>query len=453
MKNIFKTTIIASLAIALGSCDLDLEPVSAIGENAFFNTTEEVEAGVIAMYDGLQDVVSREFALTEMRSGNTESRSGEGDWAQFESFEVRPTNVAITNYWTYNYNVIFRANTVLKHLDVVSDSSLYNQYEAEARFVRALAYFNLARTYGGVPLIDQVVIQSDKEFFERKTYDETMEFIVDDLEFAVDNLRSRSEMMEGRATSGAAKTLLAKVYLTLDNYADALPLLNDVTADADYALVDNYSDVFYNENNSEIIFNIQFVNDNTTESQDFSFEMTLVGAIVLNQVTDHFKAAVSGDDTERLPVLINPLVDTEVGKYISSSSNARQCGNDWIVLRLADALLLKAEAIMAGNASTTNSDAIDAYNLVRARVGLSTLATDGSETLTKDMLLNERRVELAFENHYIYDLIRFGEAENVLGAIAASNGDTFTPTDLIMPIPQREIDTSDGLLTQNPGYL
>lgn len=83
---------------------------------------------------------------------------------------------------------------------------------------------------------------------------------------------------------------------------------------------------------------------------------------------------------------------------------------------------------------------------------MTPLAEDGSVTLTKQMLLDERRVELAFENHRFYDLIRFGEAENVLGAFAASKGYTFGPTDLLLPIPQREINVSGGALVQNPGY-
>ena len=122
------------------------------------------------------------------------------------------------------------------------------------------------------------------------------------------------------------------------------------------------------------------------------------------------------------------------------------------VLRLADIYLLYAEAIMEGAQSTQNLTAIRAYNAVRDRVGLPTLAVDGSASLTLDDLLYERRMELAFENHRFYDLIRTGKAIDILGNFASTYGFRFSSTDLLLPIPQEEINVSRGLLSQNPGY-
>ncbi|MEL6135408.1 MAG: RagB/SusD family nutrient uptake outer membrane protein, partial [Bacteroidota bacterium] len=113
-------------AVMLTGCmedRLNLSPLSAIGENGFYTNADEVEGAVIAIYDGLQAVPLREFALTEMRSDNTQTKTSEGDWAQFESYEVQPTNLAIGDYWSANYNVIFRANRVLENLEVVEEDS------------------------------------------------------------------------------------------------------------------------------------------------------------------------------------------------------------------------------------------------------------------------------------------------------------------------------------------
>lgn len=460
MKSLNKSILVLFAFLMIASCEdkLNLEPISAIGENGFFTSQDEVEAAVIGIYDGLQAVPLREFALTEMRSDNTVTRTSEGDWAQFESYNVKSTNMAISDYWSSNYNVIFRANKVLENLDVVASESKKAQFEGEAKFVRALCYFNLVRAYGGVPIVDKVIIQSDTDYFMRSTVDEVFTFIINDLTDATADLPTRSQILEGRATSGAANALLAKVYLTQGNYTQAEPLLEALIASSDYALVDEYSDVFYAELNSEIIFAIQYLddagdNDDGGESQDFSFEMTPGGrASGLNHITDDFIASLDPLDTERTSVLLRSGGNSEVGKFVTTSSNARQCGNDWIVLRLADVYLMHAEAIMAGSASTNSISAITSYNAVRDRAGLSTLAVDGSATLTQQMLLDERRVELAFENHRLYDLIRFGVAESVLGDFAAANGYNFTGTDLLLPIPQREYDTSDGILKQNPGY-
>ncbi len=457
IKNkIYKTSLFFLGMILLFSCskeDLNLSPKSSIGDNAFYTDEEEVLGAVIAIYDGLQNVPLREFALTEMRSDNTRSNSSEGDWGQFERFDVQPTNLATGQYWTDNYNVIFRSNRVIENLDVVEDQSARSQFEGEAKFTRALAHFNLVRAYGDVPLLDRVIIQTDTDYFDRDAVNDVLAFIASDLSEAMSLLPSQSESYFGRATSGAAAALLAKVYLTQGNYSGAETLLNQIIESNEYTLVDEYNDIFYNEQNSEIIFAIPYLDDDANESQDFSFEMTIGGVRSgLNFLTDDFNAAMDPMDLERLPVLVDALDPRATGKYLTSSSNARLCGNDWIVLRLADVLLMHAEAIMAGNDATNDLDAIISYNAIRTRVGLSTLALDGSATLTQQMLLDERRMELAFENHRLYDLIRFGVAEAVLGAFATSEGYNFSATDLLLPIPQGEINVSQGLLEQNPGY-
>ena len=230
-------------------------------------------------------------------------------------------------------------------------------------------------------------------------------------------------------------------------------MLTAIIASTDYELEDNYADVFYNEGNDEIIFAIPYLDDDINESQDFSFEMTAGGVRSgLNYLTTDFLAKINPFDTARRPVLQNQLATAEVGKFISRSTNARLCGNDWIVLRLADVYLMHVEAKMAGMASTQNLEAIASFNAVRTRVGLNEIATDGSGEITLDMLLDERRYELAFENHRFYDLVRTGKAQTVLSAFATGEGYIFNSTDLLLPIPQGEINVSRGLLIQNPGY-
>jgi hypothetical protein len=121
-------------------------------------------------------------------------------------------------------------------------------------------------------------------------------------------------------------------------------------------------------------------------------------------------------------------------------------------MRFADVLLMHAEAILAGGNTTSDLAAIASYNKVRNRAGMSELPIDGTGSLTKDMLLYDRRIELAFENHRMYDLVRYGVAEAVLGAYANQAGFPFSATSLLLPIPQREINSSFGAITQNPGY-
>lgn len=428
---------------------LNLEPISAVKGDNFYTNSDEVESAVIAIYDGLQAVPLREFAMTEMRSDNTKTKSSEGEWAQFEEFDVQPTNQAISGYWIANYNVIFRANRVLENLDVVINETLKNQFEGEAKFARALAHFNLVRAFGNVPLVDKVVGEDETEYFDNDTPETVFAAIETDLNDAAAIL-PRS-IAFGRASQGAANGMLAKVKLTLGDYSGAEALLSAIVSSNDYALQDEYRDVFFNEGNEEILFAIPYTDDDLFESQDFSFEMTLGGQVSgLNFITTDLATAFSQAGEERLDVLVNPLSTTESGKFLTRSTDARLCGNDWIVLRHADVLLMQSEAILAGADSTMSVVAIDAYNAVRTRAGMSIIEEEG--VLTKDLLLAERRIELAFENHRLYDLIRFGKANDVLFDFATANGTLFRPTDLILPIPQAQINVSQGFLVQNPGY-
>ena len=445
---------IALFTLTIGCDDLlNLAPKSEVGANGFYRNDDEVESAVIAIYDGLQAIPEREFALTEMRSDNTKTKSSEGQFAQFERFEVEPTNGIVANHWAFNYNVIFRSNTVLENLGVVVNTSKRNQFEGEAKFNRALAHFNLVRGFGDVPLVDRVVEPTDTDYFTRDDAEVVYDAIIADLEDAVTFLPAKANTDFGRANSGAAKALLSKVYLHTEDYGLAETLLEDLINGTEYSLVPNYREVFYNEGNDEIIFAIPYINDDADESQDFSFEMTAGGVRSgLNYLTNDFIQAIDPNDTEREPVLRNPNNNAEVGKFITSSANVRFGGNDWIVLRLADVYLMHAEAIMAGSSSTQSISAIQSYNAVRDRVGLSTLAEDGSATLTLEELMAERRIELAFENHRLYDLVRTGLAIQEIGAFASSLGYSFSPNDLLLPIPQSERNVSEGLLTQNPGY-
>lgn len=447
IKNILAVILLITAAT---SCEkkLDLAPISAVGDNGFYSNGDEVEGGVIAIYDGLQVVPLREFALTEMRSDNSKSKNREGDWAQFEAYGVAPTNQAIGIYWAANYNVIFRANVVLQNLDAVDSDEDKAKFEGEAKFARALAHFNLVRAYGDVPMIDKVIIQTDEDYFSRTAAADVLTFIGEDLASAAELLPATNDY--GRANSTAASALLGKVRLTMGDHAGAKTVLEGILSN--YTLEPNYADVFYTEGNSEVIFAIPYLDDDVNESQDFSYEMTAFGVRAgLNYITDDFKANMDVNDTIRVLTSVSGNNPLECGKYLTKSADTRRCGNDWIVLRHADVLLMYVEALMGEADATADPAAFDAFNLVRERAGLSQFVA-GTDELTKQVLSDERRYELAFENHRFYDLVRFGMANTVLTDFATSVGYAFEPTDLLLPIPQAEINVSSGKLTQNPGY-
>jgi len=468
MKHLQILTLVL-LGAFVSSCEEDfLEPAltSAINGSNFFSNAEQVESAVINMYDGLQGVNSSsgndnhstqvEFYITEMRSDNTRTKSSEGEAAQFESYNVEATNGIVGDYYRSFYNVIFRANTVLANLEAAGASA--GQFEGEAKFVRAYANFNLVRLYGAIPLVTEPISPLNTEVaYTRVAVADVYALIVSDLTTAVSNLTNDYRT---RATRSAAQALLAKVHLTLGNYDDARALLEAVVSSGGYDLEANFSDVFYDEGNSEIIFAIGYAAGGL-DSQNFSAEwLNAVGRTSgVNYVTADVRSAFEDFGGNRTAVSFRQDASQpeqyQVAKYFPNgeldapyNADPTKAGNDWIVLRFADILLMHVESIMAGANETIDPAALVSFQSVRDRAGLTTPVT----IVTKDALLTERRVELAFENHRLFDLMRLGVAEDVLSAFSTANGYGFTSTDILLPIPQREIGLSLGNLTQNPGY-
>ncbi len=453
----------------VSSCEKNyLEPAltSAINGGAYYSTAAEVETAVINMYDGLQGVNSTnanqnhatqvEFYLTEMRSDNTRTKASEGEAAQFENYSIEATNGIVADYYRSFFNVIFRANLVLDNLE--SAGTKAKQFEGEAKFVRAYANFNLVRLFGDIPLLNKVIDPLDTETaFTRVATAEVYNLIVSDLTTAIANLEGTYRT---RASRAAAQALLAKVYLTQKQYAQARSLLETIVGSNAYTLESNFSDIFYKEANSETIFAIGYTAGGV-DSQNFSAEwLNAVGRTSgVNYVTADVRTAFDTYGGDRTAISFRQDVSQptqyQVAKYFPNgelnapySADPITAGNDWIVLRYADVLLMHVEAILAGANETVDAGALASFQKVRNRAGLTTPVT----IITKDLLLNERRVELAFENHRLFDLIRLDKAQEVLSAFSAANGYGFTSTDLLLPIPQNEIGLSKGKLTQNPGY-
>lgn len=484
MKHI-KYLIFTVTGLIFLSCDteefLNPLPDSAVAVESFFQTDTDVLAGVIGIYDALQGVnentetnigranrgVQFEHLLTEHRTDNTRNGTLEGSKSDFHRYIVNANNVESEDYYQSMYDVIFRANNIMNYIDA-ADAENQKSYTAEAKFLRAYAYFNLVRLYGDVPLVTSVVGPTENEaLFTRIPVAQIYAQIIDDLKEAVNELDNAHK---ARASKAAAQALLAKVYLSQasPNYTEAKLLCEAIITSDNFRLLDNFHDVFYSELNDEIIFAIQYETGNSQESQSFSSEFTSAfrqgredGQNIVNTNLFLDFATYGGNRTASSITNLGFLAqdDNEVIKYLPDGSdittspptyggNARNAGNDYIAIRYADVLLLHVEAILAGGQSTSDAGAISSFQKVRDRAGL----TDPVSSITKDQLLVERRVELAFENQRWYDLLRFGVADAVLTAHAAEMGYVYTSRALLLPIPAREINISGGLLTQNPGY-
>lgn len=476
MKHTYAVLILLGLTCLSCSDDfLNPLPDTAITIESFFQSDDDVLAGIVGIYDAIQGVnentntnntevnrgVQFEYLLTEHRSDNTRSATLEGSKADFHRYVVNPNNVQSEDYWASMYEVIFRANNILDFIDQ-ADEENQASYAAEAKFLRAYAYFNLVRLFGDVPLVTSVVVPDDKEsLFTRVATATVYAQIVEDLQEAAANLDNSSK---SRASRAAAQGLLAKAYLSQPspNYAAAQQLCETIINSGEFSLMPNFNDVFYNELNDEIIWAIQYESGNAQESQSFSSEFTSAVRAGredgLNILEPNLIADFAAHGGNRSAVSYTTIgTSNEVTKFLPDGfgvaddygPNSRNAGNDWIILRYADVLLMHVEAILAGGGSTGNTAALSSFQAVRNRAGL----TNPVSTITSDDLLVERRVELAFENQRWYDLQRFGVANQVLSAYAAEMGYTdYSGRSLLLPIPAREINLSSGLLSQNTGY-
>lgn len=456
---------IVFLSILLNSCSdfLNPDPDSAIKTEDFYQTPEELELGLIAIYDALQGVntnqlndnrgVQVEFYVTEMLSDNSNTRSPDAndsaDAGQFENFSVRANNGISANYYSSMYRVIYLANVVLDAMKTLEPEASFEKIESEARFLRAYAYFNLIRMYGedvenlGLPLVDHVLTEDEKAIqFTRVSENKIYDFIIADFVKATEGL---DDTFKSRASKSAAHAMLAKVYMTLDNpdYAEALVHLDQVATS--YELLDIYADVFdpTNELNDEIIFAIGFEDDTANDSQNYSAEFAATGnSSGLNYLTTDLHAKLTNFGGTNRGLFDIDSDDTEdkyqTAKHYTNSADDEQAGTDFIVLRYADVVMMYAEANMAGTDVVTISGTWgDNYNKLRTRAGLTAVTT-----VTKDELIAERRFEFFSENQRMFDLKRFGVATEILSAFAEANGYNFNAFDATLPIPLREINLS-----------
>lgn len=484
-----KLLIVASVFLVSCESYLDLQPVSEIGENNYFKTTEEIETFLVGCYSSLQEPVSYEWILTEFRSDNALynpnfSSGREATQFALDVFNVTSENDYVDLYYTAAYKSIGANNILLDHTSVVADEELRAHIEGQAKFMRAYQYFNLVRLFGPVFLTTSNITSIEADEMVRSKEEDVYKQIIEDLEFAADNIKDEyyTDADAGRVTTWAAKTLLAKVYLTMHDYSHARTLLEDVLANSGHYLLADYASVFDedNEMNDEIIFAIRFQSNSGGLGNPLSttFAPNGISDVVVTGAGDGFnypstellETYLPSDSRKTVSVYDPNDVATYTGisetlnvnfpkKYIASQDVAYDSNADFIVLRFADVILMYAEAL---NELEGFAVAVPYLNQTRNRAGLSNAnpTTDYEFRLALEL---ERRLEFAFENQRWYDLVRTGRLETVMlshfvksGEYDLIAGDVILPQEIfnweeLLPIPQSQIDINPAF-SQNFGY-
>lgn len=472
-----------ALMAATGCNDFLTEiPKTTRSTDNFYKTAADFNNAVIGTYANFKHtglygnggVNANMLFLTEVVSDNATHGATKAvstlSLFEIDEFNFSLANTVVSAAWTGNYTGVGRANTILDKLPAATfESALKDRYEGEAKFLRAYFYFNLVRLFGDVQLVTESINDPyATNTLGRTPMEEVYALIISDLQRAESLLPETIAAQEaGRASRWAAKALLGKVYLTRHEYSLAATKLNEVIGSGKFNLSTAYAATFSPAttfaNNKDVILSVQYktglVGQGSALWSD-AIPFGIAGALFgttgsgsgFMQPTDDMEAAYEPNDIRKAASLATsyttptgPVNARYVVKYKQLGPQAADADTDFPLLRYADVLLMYAETL---NADNKTAEAEPYLNEVRTRATLP--AKTG---LTKDemtlALEQERRVELAFEGHRWFDLLRTGRYLEVMQA----KGYATQSFHKLYPIPQRETDLNAVLAQQqNEGY-
>ena len=460
-----KILVLASLATLLmtscGDSFFDLEPASSVTIDKVYKTASDYNVAVIGCYAKLQSQVNFYTECCEYRSDNLSlgaPTAGTQDRYDIDHFTEKPSNGILSSYWANFNNNVYRCNLLLDQIDGANFAeNLKKQYKGEAMFIRALNYFNMYRIWGGVPATKHVVSAAEALKVARYSDEQMFDLIAGDLKEIVDNNylpETYSSANMGRATSGAAKALLGKVYLTFHKWTEAKDILSQLIGK--YQLVSPIAQVFDvdNKNNNEIIFAVHFNKEIEGEGHSYWYNLTNASDDT-NQTSSLLNTFPTGDARKDLITYVQVEKNVRLMNkfYDTKSPTFKTVGNDQILLRYADVLLMYAEALNEIQYDASEGSlALKYLNAVRQRAGISNLTVKQLPTQEKFRkgILVERQREFPYEGQRWFDLVRMGFAKSVM----AENGVEIKDYQLLFPIPQQEIEKvgDKSILWQNPGY-
>jgi len=466
------------LSLLLASCSDDFlidaaKPLDKAGGEGFYNSPGRVRSGLTGVYQELYSVYSRdnyEFYVNHSDNGQFQPELTN----RISEFDKTVDNSA-PGVWNDNFKMVSKSNVMIEAIeenlpDFESDETLA-AYMGEAKFLRALAYFNLVVMYGDVPLLTTQLSDRDEILATKRTPKKTVfeELIIPDLEFAATHCYLKSELDEigrlGAAPKGVAKLLLAEAYLFQDRHAEAEQVLEEVIASGEYALMSSHGDIWGNDNNKEVMFAIQYNFDATGETYDWTrlipFTLqppaqTIANPTSISVPTDDLVNSMIGDtrfqstlDSGAISEFDSSYIDTNYWtKFIDSTQTTNIENSSWdkILFRYPDVLHLAAEAEIMQNKI---GEAFTHLNETRVRAGMPPYDPAGlTQDQALDMYLQERRIEMAGEMKRWRDLIRTDKAKEVISAYLGTEVDE---EQFVFPIPLNEIQANPGL-EQNPGY-
>jgi starch-binding outer membrane protein, SusD/RagB family len=449
------------ISLATTGCQkefLELAPEAQTNAGNFYRTQSDFNTAVVGAYASFQDYPNMYFELSSYRSDELTigaPTAGAQDRYNIDHFSDDPSNQLLLTSWGSLYNGIARCNEITSRIGAASFAdNLKRQYESEARFIRAYHYYNLVNLWGAVPLVLEPLSASQALATGKSSVPDVYKAIEADLDFAMQNLPPAFTGNDlGRATSGAARTLLAKAQLQQKKYQDVVTTLQPVL-NGPYQLLTDVSQVFNvnNKVNAEIVFAVRYNKELVGQGHALWQSTTaatssLVPATILN--------SYSAND-QRLNLLrynrsgtSNTFVPNKFMDVVSVTT--RNAGNDFTLLRYPDILLMYAEA--RNELGYGNAEALTSLNKVHTRPGNAAyLITDlPDQSSFRNAVFLERKLEFPYEGGRWFDLLRAGTYATQMKTAENLNVANFR---VLYPIPQSEIEklNNPSIFPQNTGY-
>lgn len=479
---IYLAVLLLSLTGAGCNSWLDLLPENDQTSDMYWNTKEDVEAVVMSVYTQSRSCLEKFIQWGELR-GDALALGAKATTEEQNIYELQILTTNSICKWKDFYSVIGNANAVIKYGPTVLEKDptfapeVMNSYVGEAKFMRALAYFYLVRTFGEVPLVLEPYVDDEKEFTQAKVSEEAvLNQIIADLKEAVTKCKpgyGDVAKNKGRATCWAAYTLLADVYLWAENYAGALEACNKVITSGQYDLVSksDWYTLFNPGNSNEGIFELQWkspISNNTNNLYNWFFG----SAVMLSYRSSSLFSEMAENDYRGVGAtyLEDKRIWKYAGKEISLDGAATRASEDrnanWIFYRYADVLLMKAEALVMGEKDY--SGAWELVKRIRERAGYSQHpGVPQGERDALEMVMDERQREFIAEGKRWFDILRMAKRNDyqykdyLLDVILENVSAQLRPLyeakladvrGYYLPIHKDEIDANGGLLVQNPYY-
>ncbi|GAB3641607.1 RagB/SusD family nutrient uptake outer membrane protein [Spirosoma arcticum] len=470
--------LIILLLSGLTACEvLEQTPEASFTPANFYLNADDAKAALSTVYDPLNNAnlygqtmwIINDQATDDAEWGNGRSTANQPK-NDIDRYTFTPATPTFQLLWGTVYQAINRANTVIARVPGISmDETLKARYVAEAKFMRGFYYFTLVRLFGGVPLQLTETTSLNNLTIPRASADDVYKQVIQDFTDAEGVLPvSFTGIDRGRATKGAAKAFLAKVYLTRGEWAKASAKAKEVIDLGVYDLWATFNEAFLvaNKNGKEAVFEMQALGGGVGEGSLMQGYMRpnfdrVNGAAGFGDdpVTENlYKTYLPTDKRRDVTIRIYSATSTPaapasvlfpgyVYKYLDLTATGNGDGaNNYPIIRYPDVLLMYAEAL--NEQAAGNADAYAVVNRIRSRAGLSALAGLTQDQF-RDAVLLERRLELAFEGHRWYDLAR---TKRLVAAVKAQNPSIVVQDrHYLFPIPQTERDVNPAL-EQNPGY-